>query len=372
MPQSMTRSLVLLIAAIVAVISFDTREASATALRVPITVAIHEPLDAVVDRFDVLYVTTDSSIARFDLRDGGAALAPIDAAGARPRTLALDPQGCRLAIADAQVTDRQGVWVLEALDQSVPRHFPFEPDPWGGYYGSYSVIWANEDQVLTSSLYSGSGWGPIRETTLSTGDVRAIGERRQNTMLTRARDGTYWFAAEANTSSGPVTAFRRDTHAAGDTERTEWFTFELAVSNDESVVVVPTYAGAFVLDHADGQLVARAARLGTYASTGPVGFAFAPHTTRSFAAVYGHYESQARGIYVYEDYSFDTPELMDAQAFGWTGNWALREGRMQVSADGRWLAVTRDEEVLVYDVRDLAADPDAVFTDGAECSSIRG
>ena len=335
-------------------------------LRSPINLPVEDVYDVVIDRFDVLYAATAIGVRRFDLRTR-AELPQLQLPGGQPATLDLDPAGCRLAIADrSAMTD--GVWVLDDLSRSDPRHLPFPPVQFG--YGSFSVIWESPTTLLTTSLYAGSGWGDLRRTDVVSGEVETIGRPTENSMLAMSADRTRWAMVESNISSGPVHLFQAGADDALDSDGTGWFTYEVAIAPHGDVVVVPTYNGAYVYDVVAGQLVERPARIGTYADTSPIGMAFSPHTTASFAAYFG-WDAEDRGLFMFSDYAFVNPLRIDSPQFSHTGNHALGQGRTRISASGRTLATTLPDTVLVYDVAEWAADPAAIFADGNECSAWR-
>jgi hypothetical protein len=336
-------------------------------VRTPVVLDVQNVHDAVVDRFGVVYASSEAGVRRFDLRTG-AELASLQMPGAVPRTLALDPSGCRLAVADVSGVN-QGVWVLEDLGSSSPRKILFPQASFNGGFGSFSVIWEAADTLLSSSTHPETGGGPIRRTRVSTGMVEVALSAGKDAMLAAAANGRRWARVEAGNGSGPVHLWDVASGTALDQADAGLSTYEVAISRDGDVVTVPTYAGALVFDVVQGQLERRAAPIGAYSDYGPIGMVFSPHTTASFAAV-GGWGPPDRGVFMYLDYSFLAPVRLDPAQFTWSIR-ALDYGRTRISADGRHLLVTQPDNVLIYDVAEWSAKPGALFSDGAECSTLR-
>jgi hypothetical protein len=343
--------------------------ASATTppLRTPTVLEVTNVYDAVVDRFGIVYTTSEAGVRRFDLRNG-AELPPLQLPGADVRTLALDPAGCRLAISDVSGI-QQGVWVLENLSTSSPRKILFPQVTFFGGYGSFSVIWESADSLLSSSINPETGGSPIRRTSVSSGGVEDVLVAGKNVMLAAAANGKRWARVEAGNGEGPLQLWDIPTRSVLDQVDVGLSTYEVAISKDGDVVTVPTYAGAIVFDVIGGQLARRAAPLGAYSDWGVIGMVFSPHTTASFAAV-GGWDPPDRGVFMYPDYSFLAPVRLDPAQFTWSIR-ALDYGRTRMSADGRLLLITQPDHLLIYDVAEWGADPHAVFSDGNECSAWR-
>ena len=155
--------------------------------------------------------------------------------------------------------------------------------------------------------------------------------------------------AEANISSGPVRAYSTRFASVMATFNTGWFMFELAMNPKGSRFVAPSYAGAFVLDLENGSF-ADVGRIGQYASHGPLSAVFSPDSTKLITANWSFNLPAERGVRILDAQTLQTLSVIDNYPFSWSGNSALGPGRLTLSRDGNWLAVTIANGVRLYDI----------------------
>lgn len=295
--------------------------------------------DLAFDLNGILYITAGGVIERYDTQTG-TSLAPLSLGG-NLYGIDLSLDGSMLAVAD-RVT-QGGFSLIHLVDTATgaanPVRFPLAFHEGG----TYMVAWARDGRILVSSFYNGSGWVPLRRYNPATGMTETIGSVRQNTMLTPSADRSRIALAESNISSGPVHVYHTNLGAVVASDNNGWFMFEVAISANGRFVVAPSYKGAFVYVHSGTQLVSLGT-IGQYASWGPIGAVFSPGHNVLYTAEWG---SQP-GVKAYSLPTLQPLETLDPYPFPWGGNGALGNGRMEVSPDGRWLAVTIADAVRVY------------------------
>ncbi len=295
--------------------------------------------DISFDMNGILYITAGGKIERFDTQTG-TSLAPLSIGG-NLYGIDLSPDGSTLAVADR--TPQAGYNFIHLVDTATgvaeTVRFPL------AFYegGTYMVAWALDGRILVTSTFNGSGWVPLRRHDPTSGVTETIGSVRQNTMLTPNADRSRIALAESNISSGPVHVYHTNLGAIVASDNNGWFMFEVAISANGRYVVAPSYKGAFVYVHSGSQLV-DLGTIGQYASWGPIGAVFSPGHDVLYTAEWG----SQHGVKAYSLPSMQLLETLDPYPFPWGGNGALGNGRMEVSPDGRWLAVTIADAVRVY------------------------
>jgi hypothetical protein len=116
-----------------------------------------------------------------------------------------------------------------------------------------------------------------------------------------------------------------------------------------------------MFDFVGGRLQQRAGVIGSYANFGPLSLTFARHTDTVFQSTWS-LEINKRALTFYPTSQLTTPQVLELRPeLDWTGNNAFQLGRLALSDDGYWLALTMGSAVRFYDVRALAARPDEVF-----------
>ena len=311
-------------------------------------IAAPERVDALVDHTrDVVYVSTSTGEVLRYTRDG-VALAPLTLGG-ELKGLALSPDGQTLVVADAaKGTTTNWIHVVDlATDSS--RKIEFDLD--FGEDGTFTAVFLDDETVMVTSDYAGSGWTPMREVDLTTDAVILHPEVRMNTMLARSGDGSVVAYAEASSSGGDFGLY--DVAAGVFAEdRANRFLFEVGASQHGGQIALPTYFGTLIYDSGLSPL----GTIGTYANDLPVGVAYHPAADVFFLAWTGTTDS----VQVWDAATLSQIAVLD-QGLGipWVGNQALRNGRTTISANGSHLAVTVPGGVMIYDVSVYAPAPDA-------------
>ncbi|HEX6732217.1 MAG TPA: hypothetical protein VF074_19520, partial [Pyrinomonadaceae bacterium] len=187
---------------------------------------------------DVLYITSGGSILRYHL-GSNTFLTPFQTGG-NLGGIDISPDGNTLVVADRRRLETL-VWVYvvnlqtEQITQlQFPRAF-FEG-------GTFTVAFVNDGTVLSTSLFEGSGWVPLRRFNPISGDWSQIDEVRQNTMITASGDMGIIGFAESNISDGRFGRYRvadgnlvRKTFQDG----TGWFNYEIGVNRNGTQYAIP-------------------------------------------------------------------------------------------------------------------------------------
>lgn len=186
----------------------------------------------------------------------------------------ISPDGTRLAVADQNSSDTE-LWVhlldLTTLVDSVRKVSKAESES-----GMYSVAFAADRTLITTSSLVGSGWVPMRRLDLSTGAWAAVTDVRQDTMLSPSTDRQTIAFAEANISDGTWGVYDVPTKGLvrrqGYTDGTSNFNYEITTDAMGGRFAIPTYHGLYLYD-ADFQLERI---LGEYAGPRPLTAAYHP------------------------------------------------------------------------------------------------
>ena len=170
-------------------------------------------------------------------------------------------------------------------------------------------------------------------------------------MLTPSQDRLTVAIAESNISSGPVSYYNSLTGTVVAGVNTNWFTFEVGVSRNGDEFAVPTYGGTFIYNRAFQQI----GTLGVYASQGPISAVFSPTGNVFYTAWYA-FDFVSAAVRVFDATTLAHGGSYPVQGrFDWNGNGAFQEGRIKVSDDGKFLAVTVDGGVSVVNLPEPAA-----------------
>lgn len=312
--------------------------------------------DVAFDANDIAYVTSGATVTRIDLVRQQA-LGTLTVPQGVLLQVVPEPDGCRVAVSDRALASNR-VHLIEDLNDPVIRTVAL-PILDSGQYGSFSLAWVGPDDLLVSGLFQGSGWVDLRRVNVSTGQGQILADVRQNSMLAADPTRTHVLVAENNTSAGPVSVLNPQTGAKLQEIRTNVFLYD--ISFDGRLAIVPSYYGGFMFDVNQGVMQQRGGVIGAYADFGPISMAFAPHTEVVFESTCSHTASK-RALTVYPTRTLIDPQVLESRPeLAWTGNTAFVNGRLAISENGYWLAMTLDNAVRFYDVRSLAAKPDEIF-----------
>jgi WD40 repeat protein len=314
--------------------------------------AITDRSDYAFDKQGILYVsTTGGVIQRYDTHSG-TYLTPFNVGGSLAG-IDLSPDGTMLAVADSSTQGSQNRILLVNTTSGAATPVSFIRESLES--GTFMVAWGSDGQLLVDSNFAGSGWVPLRRYNPATNTTVTVASVRQTSMLTPSADRNTIAIAEANISSGPITDYDVPSQAYHGSVGTNWFTFEVAVNRDGSKYVVPTYDGAFVYNKS-GTTFTQQTILGQYASNGPLAAVFSPSGNYLFTSEWA-WSGNEHGVRVYDAATMSLLQTIDPYSFAWNGNWAMGSGRMEISPDGRFLAVSVDNGVRLYDVSAFAPEP---------------
>lgn len=280
----------------------------------------------------ILYITNGTQIVRYDV-EKNARLTPI-AMGVQLSGIDLSPDGTTLAVGDIDSSKDPHLFLID-VKSGTAKQVSFQADFLE--YGTWSVAFADNDTVLVTTRFLGSGDVPFRRYHRSTDSYEVIGRKMQDTMLTPSADRSVIAFAESNTSDGPFGAYRSSDGViltkSGYADGTAWFNYEIGVNRNATQYAIPTYGGTFITD---ANLVKTGQVIGQYAGAQPIGAAYDPYrdivycpmATTSNVVAYDTTTWSPIGTYDFE-YGFSHP-----------GNFAYNNGRIKVSRDGTLLAAT--------------------------------
>jgi hypothetical protein len=165
---------------------------------------------------NVVYATTaGGTIQRYDVASGQL-LAPWTIPGGGTLLGAdITPDNNFLYVANGSSPQIHKLSLADGTSTGLPYTVAF------GESNAYDVAVVGQRAIFTTQ-YAGSGWTPLRNIDLATGQMTTrtdLGSVRQNSVLSRAADGSALFLTESNISSGPIhyysTAQDRFTQSAG-------------------------------------------------------------------------------------------------------------------------------------------------------------
>ncbi len=277
----------------------------------------------------LLYITAGNQVLRYDL-NAGTFLSPF-VFGSSLCGIDISPDNNTLVVADTAAYNDSNVWVYVV---NLPTGTNYQANFPRAFYegGTYAVAFGYDGAAVITSTFLGSGWVPMRRYDPVSGNVTTVANPRHNSMVSASGDGRTMGVAEADISNGPLdrydVASQTITGGTGD----GWFNFEVGVNRNGSQFAVPTYGGTYIYDTNLNQT----ALVGTYASEGPIGLAYAPQADLVFFAWW-----PTSFIRAYETHTMTEVARYDCgYSFGWVGNSAFQQGRLRVSRDGINLFVT--------------------------------
>ena len=309
------------------------------------TISASNRVDIVPDSLrNLLYITTTAGdVLRYDL-SSQTFLAPFHLGGSL-RGADISPDQNTLVVADGAYSSTNNWIDVVDLTTGNSRRITFTLSSLES--GTYSVAFADDNTVLVSATFNGSGWVPLRKVDLTTEVVTTIMSIQQDSMLSASADHSVIAYEESNTSSG---AFGRYSVSGGNIvvgPGTDRSNFEIAASRDGQQYAVPTYAGTFIYN----QNLQQIGLVGTYASMWPIGVAYSPVADRVYFAWAAQNSSDHDMIDVYDTNTLtQIGTIDDGPALANPGNAALVRGRLKVSQDGSVLFATVTGGVNVYDL----------------------
>jgi hypothetical protein len=201
--------------------------------------------------------------------------------------------------------------------------------------GTYTVAFANDATVLSTSTFEGSGWIPLRRFNPHTGDFNVITDVRQNTMVTASGDMRIIGFAEENASDGPFGYYRVADgllRRKRFTDGTGWFNYEIGVNHNGTQLAIPTFNGTYLAD----ENLFEFNIIGENGGNHPIGVVYHPVENTVFFAWASTTEVRA-----FDTTTFAQLAAYDFEyAFSPPGNHGFVHGRLKLSRDGSLLFCT--------------------------------
>jgi Big-like domain-containing protein len=282
---------------------------------------------------DLLYVTNGDSVLRYQV-GSNTFLSPFTIAGSNLSGIDLSPDGNTLVVADKRRLDPI-VWVY-AIDLPTGQMRQVLMTRAFMEGGTYAVAYAKDGTVLTTSIFEGSGWIPLRRLDPITGAWTELAQVRNNSMVTSSGDLGIIGYAEADSSDGPFGRYRvADGNLLkkfGYADGTAWYNYEIGVNSNGTQYAIPTYNGTYICD---ANLV-KYNLIGQYAGPQPIGVVYHPVENTVYFAW-----SQTTEVRAFDTNNFTQTAAYDFEnTFVNPGNWAFTQGRLKMSRDGSLLFAT--------------------------------
>ncbi|MFN3148900.1 hypothetical protein [Bremerella sp.] len=180
----------------------------------------------------ILFVTTpDGMLQRWDV-DSGTQLESFDNISTNPRGLDVTADGQFAYIGEGTPGPTGGiVWKVDLSDGSKTA-LVYDLD--FGEQGVYDLAIASNGKAYFTTDYGGSGWTPLHELDLATGEIISLPDVRENTGITRSADRSLLFFQESNISSGPIFTFDADAGTFSSKTNTNGFIGSLPAAIDRN------------------------------------------------------------------------------------------------------------------------------------------
>jgi FG-GAP-like repeat/Bacterial Ig domain len=319
--------------------------------------------DMVIDTArQMIYIANGTQVLRYDLSCDCQAT-PLTLGGAL-KGMDLSPDGNTLAVAD-ETNDGTYAWVhlvnLNTLSDNKVTVPLASLDGQIDEVGTFSVAYAYDGTLLTTSQYPGSGWVPLRKLDPATNTWTVLASVRQDTMLAPSANKEVIGFAESNISDGRWGVYHVDTgeidRRQGYTDGTSAFNYEMSTNPDGSQFAIPTYDGTFIYNSSYQSV----ATLGSHAGAQPIGgtydpvhpLLYLPWTTTSEVRIYDTTTLTQVG-------SYDVGDVFNA-----VGNTAFVQGRTKIASDGSILAVSVTGGVQYINLyAPIQANPVSATSDG--------
>jgi hypothetical protein len=301
----------------------------------------------------LIYISDGSQILRYQVSTG-TFLSPVDLGGSLVG-LDISPDGRTLAVADS-ADDATTAWVhLIDLDTLSRRRLNIAvTDSYEG--GTFSVAYALDGKIYSTSGYHGSATVPLRRLDPATDTATVLASVGMESMLSASGDGLTIAFAEHNNSSGPwgIIDVPTGTVVRNRYPGTGWHNYEIATDRFGAQFAIPTYGGTFVYDDA----YAKIASFGAQAGVRPIGVAYHPVERIAYFPI-----AQTSEVRVFDMNSVSQSGSLDFEDtfLSMNNNTAFLQGRTRLSRDGSLLMVSVTGGVRVYQqYASLQANP--VFT----------
>lgn len=206
--------------------SDSTSAADTTLLFAGATEHIYDP------NTGLLYILTkEGSLERWDV-ETQTLLSHFDNVVVTPFSFDITPDGQYAYVGERFAGVTGGAIRKVDLSDGTVTTLIFDADP--SERGVADLAISADGKLFFTTNYAGSGWVPLRELDLETGEFTRLRDVRQSTGIIRGADHSVLFFQEANTSSGPTFMYHSDTGTLGNFRDTRAFIGYLpaAISHD--------------------------------------------------------------------------------------------------------------------------------------------
>ena len=289
---------------------------------------------AVDTKRHMIYIANGTQVLRYDLTCNCQAT-PVTLGGSL-KGMDLSPDGNTLAVAD-DINDGTNAWVhlvdLDTLSDNKVTVPLYTVQGIVEEVGTFSVAYAYDGSLLTTSEFPGSGWVPLRKLDPTTQQWTLLASVRQDTMLAPSANREVIGLAEANTSDGAWGVYYAESSTIvrrQGMDGTAQFNYEIAASSNGSQFAIPTYRGTYLYS----SVYQNTGTLGVYAGPRPIAAAYDPVRPQLYLPWLGTTE-----VRIYDTNTLAQVGRYDVgQVFDSYG--AYVQGRTKLASDGSILVVS--------------------------------
>lgn len=307
------------------------------------------------DTRNVLYLVVrpaagmPGAVHRWDLTNG-VFLDPLLTEGVY-RGVDLSPSQHLLVVSDA-LTSSAGLGV-HVVDLETEESQRIGVPNSNGDDGTYMATFADDDTLLMSASFPGSGFPPVRRVNLRTGVVGSLSLSGEWAMFARSADGSIVGIVEPSSlgyvgryevESGTLDIATTASLLTGDYR----YPYDLCVSPDgEQITVLSSTTGAMVFDRDLSLLWSLGVRVGDLDGGRPFGCAYNPVSGELYL-LWRNPPPEHAGIAAYDPATLRPVSILEPGFGSGARNNAFSAGRMRVSRDGTLLFIQGSASVAIY------------------------
>lgn len=181
-------------------------------------------------------LTSDGTIQRWDVTTQSL-LSSFEDIATSPFGFDITPDGQYAYVGEGYAGATGGtIWKVDLSDGTkTSLHYSYDGSL---ERGVFDLAVSSNGKLFFTTQFAGSGWNPLREVDLATGEITKLRNVRQNTSITRGADYSRLFFQESNISSGPIFSYDANTSSFSAAVNTSRFVGSLpdAVSYDGSLI----------------------------------------------------------------------------------------------------------------------------------------
>ena len=277
---------------------------------------IHNPVN------NTLYISNGAEVLHYDMANG--ALLDTISLGGELIGMDISPDHSQIAVADDVVTG--GFVKIHLLDTKTHASSVLTIPSASGESGTYSIAYTDNNNLLSTSDYSGSGRVPFRYIDLTNETVSFENSINKRSMLSKNADHSLVTFSQSNNSSGPYGIYNPSTLSMALNASAGAFLYDIAIDRSSSFLAVPTYQSLRFYDVSGNLMDTFPAA--TYGA--PLGVAYNPVKDLLYVPWAG---TSLIGVFNALDHSFIENHSIP-YTFTWHGNWGMNDGHIKISADG--------------------------------------